>query len=398
MSDTRATATENDAEKKAANLSTDGSYRRIVVKIGSSTLTDDAGSINRDFIRALGDQVNTIRQTLGSQVLIVTSGAIAAGLEALGYGGVRPTDMPSLQAAAAVGQLRLSQVYSEEFAAWQMKLGQVLLTRFDTENRSSYLHARDTMERLLELGVVPLINENDTVAVDEIRFGDNDTLAAHVAVLVKADLVILLSDIDGLYSADPRRHEDAVLIDSIGALTKEIVQAAGAAGTVRGSGGMVTKLEAARICMAAGIQMVICEGERPNVVLDVARGESLGTRFAAESNHSYSARKLWMALSGQVLGSLYVDSGAEQALREKGRSLLPVGISKVEGEFAAGAAVDIRAQDGMIIGRGLTNYDSATLTESAGRSFSQLTGSTDLPEASSAAQVAIHRDQLVIFY
>ncbi|MCL2137625.1 MAG: glutamate 5-kinase [Coriobacteriia bacterium] len=370
-------------------------YRRIVVKIGSSTLTDNSGQVDRGFIYRLGKQINDIRHELGAEVLIVTSGAIAAGLEALGFGADRPTDMPSLQAAAAVGQLRLSQVYAEAFSEWGLQLGQILLTRFDTENRNSYLHARDTLERLLECGIIPLINENDSVAVDEIRFGDNDTLAAHVAVLVKADLVILLSDIDGLYSADPRRDEDAVLIESIGSFTREIVEAAGAAGTSRGSGGMVTKLEAARICMAAGIQMVICEGSRPNVVIDVARGESLGTRFSTEITKSHSARKLWLALSGQVLGSIYIDAGAEKALREKGGSLLPVGIQRVEGEFAAGAAVDIRSLDGMIIGRGLVSFGASELSQVAGKSSDSIRSDVDLP---SAAQVAIHRDQLVIFY
>lgn len=369
-------------------------YKRIVVKIGSSTLTDAKGEINRDFITKLGKQVQAIRDSLGAQVLIVTSGAIAAGLEVLGFQGARPSDMPSLQAAAAAGQLRLSQVYADVFAQFNLRLGQVLLTRYDTENRNSYLHARDTLERLLELGVVPLINENDTVAVDEIRFGDNDTLAAHVGVLVRADLVILLSDIDGLYSADPRRDEDAVLIETIGALTKEIVAAAGDAGTVRGSGGMVTKLEAARICMAAGIQMVICDGSRENVVLDVARGESLGTRFVADAGHSPGARRLWLALSGQVLGSLFIDSGAELALREKGSSLLPVGVKNIDGEFPVGAAVNIRDLDGVIIGRGLANFDSATLKDIAGKSSAELPGGAD---SSSAAQVAIHRDQLVVF-
>ncbi|MDR0459560.1 MAG: glutamate 5-kinase, partial [Coriobacteriales bacterium] len=194
-------------------------YRRIVIKIGSSTLTDSQGRVDRAFIHSLAKQVQTIRAELGAQVIIVTSGAIASGLEALGFGKNRPDDLPTLQAAAAVGQLKLGQDYVEEFAVYGIWLGQVLLTRYDTENRGSYLHARDTLERLMELGAVPLINENDTVAVDEIRFGDNDTLAAQVAILVKADLMIMLSDIAGLYTADPRRDEDATLLQSIGAFT-----------------------------------------------------------------------------------------------------------------------------------------------------------------------------------
>jgi glutamate 5-kinase len=385
----------------ALNLEARGSqarYGRIVVKIGSSTLTDDLGRIDHGFIRSLAEQVKTVRQELGSQVLIVTSGAIASGLTALGLGGPRPTDLPSLQAAAAVGQMKLSQDYAEAFAKWGIQLGQVLLTRYDTENRSSFLHARDTLERLLELGVVPLINENDTVAVDEIRYGDNDTLAAHVSILVKADLMVMLSDIEGLYTADPRRDEDAKLLDSIDSFTKDIVEAAGAAGTVRGSGGMVTKLEAARICMAADIPMVICQGRQPDALLTVARGESLGTRFSAESERGHSARRLWLTLAGQVLGSVHIDPGAERALRERGSSLLPVGIKRVDGSFAAGSAVNIIDQDGLIIGRGLANYSSQVLSAAAGQSSSSLLG--DKPGDSappSAAQVAIHRDQLVIF-
>jgi len=228
------------------------------------------------------------------------------------------------------------------------------------------------------------------VAVDEIRYGDNDTLAAHVAILVKADLMVILSDIEGLYTADPRSDEDARLLDQIDSFTKEIVEAAGAAGTVRGSGGMVTKLEAARICMAADIPMVICEGHRPDALLTVARGESLGTRFSAEGGRGHSARRLWLTLAGQVQGSVHIDAGAERALKERGGSLLPVGIQRVEGPFAAGAAVNICNMDGLIIGRGLARYDSELLAQSAGRSIVE-------KGTPSAAQVAIHRDQLVMF-
>ena len=370
-------------------------YGRIVVKIGSSTLTDENGRIDHAFIRSLASQVKAIRDELGSELLIVTSGAIASGLEALGLGRTRPSDLPSLQAAAAVGQLQLGQDYVLAFAEHGIMLGQVLLTRFDTVNRSSYLHARETLERLLELGVVPLINENDTVAVDEIRFGDNDTLAAQVAILVKADLVVMLSDIEGLYTADPRRDEDARLLDSIGSLTQEILEAAGSAGTLRGSGGMVTKLEAARLCMAAGIPVVICSGHQPEAVVAVAKGESLGTRFFTDAAHQVSARKLWSALSGQVMGSVYIDAGAERALRERGSSLLPVGIRRIEGDFEAGAALNIRNLDGLVIGRGIANHGSAALAKAAGQSTQRGCGG---PSAPSSEQVAIHRDQLVVFY
>ncbi|MCL1879542.1 MAG: glutamate 5-kinase [Actinomycetia bacterium] len=410
-------------------------YRRIVVKIGSSTLTDEHGQIDEAYIAHLSVQL-AILKAGGAEILLVTSGAIAAGLEGIGLTG-RPTDVPSLQAASAVGQLRLAQCYSQAFAVHDLRLGQVLLTRFELQNRSSYLHARDTLERLLAGGVIPLINENDTVAVEEIRFGDNDSLAAQVGMMVKADLVVLLSDIEGLYTADPRVHEDAELLESIAAFTTEIVAAAGAAGTTRGSGGMVTKLEAARICMAAGIPMVICQGSEPNVVLEVACGKPHGTLFAAaastsaaggqgtsgvaggtsnenchgsqsvgvaaggngrssdDDSHQRGSRKLWLALAAAPMGTVHVDAGAEAALRQRGSSLLPVGIRLVEGDFGAGDTVDIRNPEGLIIGRGISSYSAPDLARAAGMTSKELVSHTDvgrpLPNA------AIHRDQLVVF-
>jgi glutamate 5-kinase len=308
----------------------------------------------------------------------------------------RPDSIPILQAAAAVGQLELAQIYARAFDAKGIRVGQILLTRFEIENRSTYLHARDTIEKLLELGIVPLINENDTVAVDEIRFGDNDTLAAQVAILVKASLVILLSDIEGLYTADPRIDEDAKLLESVGSFTEEIVNSAGAAGSARGSGGMVTKIEAARMLMAAAIPLVICEGHAPNVVVEAACGGRVGTRFTQEDGrHHAGARKLWLALSGSVRGGVYVDDGAVKALREQGSSLLSVGVRRVEGEFAAGAAVNIRTLGGFLIGRGLTSYSSVELTATAGRKSSEFAADAALAHLANTA--AIHRDQLVVF-
>jgi len=365
------------------------------VKIGSSSLTDQSGRLDRGSIRRLAEQIKPLSDQ-GVEVIVVSSAAITAGLESLGFSNERPRDLPSLQAAAAVGQLILSQAYAEVFAACGLSLGQVLLTRFDLENRSSYLHARDTLERLLELGVTPLINENDTVAVEEIRFGDNDTLAAQVGILVKADLVVLLSDIKGLYTADPRIHEDAELLESIGSFTHEVVAAAGAAGTTRGSGGMVTKLEAARMCMAAGIPMVICEGSRPDAVLSVVCGQSVGTIFDSDSSgREVSARKLWQALAGAVKGSLVIDAGAEKALREAGSSLLAVGIRRVEGEFTSDSVVDIRSLDGMLVGRGLSAYSSQEATQAAGLRSNELAERPAL--AFLTHTPVVHRDCLVIF-
>ena len=369
--------------------------KRIVVKIGSSTLTNADGKLDTGFIAELARQTERLRAG-GSEVVIVTSAAISAGLESLGIPGERPGSIPMLQAAAAVGQLQLAKAYSAAFGNKGIMVAQILLTRFEIENRATYLYARDTIEKLLELGVLPLINENDTVAVDEIRFGDNDTLAAQVAMLIKADLVILLSDIEGLYTADPRIDEDAELLRNIGAFTKEIVSAAGAAGSARGSGGMLTKLEAARMLMAAAIPMVICEGHVPNAVIDAADGKPVGTRFAQDDRrHQAGARKLWLALSGSVKGSVFVDAGAHRALLERGSSLLPVGVKRVDGRFDAGQAVDIRSLDGFLIGRGISNYASDELLLAAGRKSSEIAANSLLGHLANTE--VIHRDQLVVF-
>jgi glutamate 5-kinase len=369
--------------------------KRIVIKIGSSTLTNDNGTVNSSYIEDLATQLQALRAH-GSEVIIVTSGAITAGLEALGLPPARPDNIPQLQAAAAVGQLELSTVYANAFEKKGLQVGQILLTRFEMENRTAYLHARDTIERLLELDVVPLINENDTVAVDEIRFGDNDTLAALVAILAKSDLVILLSDIEGLYTADPRLDEDAQLLESIGAFTEEIVNAAGAAGSVRGSGGMATKIEAARMLMAAHIPMVICEGHIPNVVVDATQGKQIGTRFYQEKErHQAGARKLWHTLSTSVKGNVSIDDGALRALRERGSSLLPVGVKQVEGSFVSGNAVNLKDMRGNIIGRGITHYSSDELSLAAGRKSEEI-ASNGLLEHLANIEV-IHRDELIVF-
>ena len=369
--------------------------RRLVVKIGSSTLTTAEGRFDVDYLDDLAAQIEQLRAG-GCEVLIVSSGAIVAGLEALALPGGRPSDIPTMQAAAAVGQIELVQRYARAFEARGLRLAQVLLTRSDIENRRSYLHARDTLARLLQLGLVPLINENDTVATDEIRFGDNDTLAAQVAMMVKADLVVLLTDIAGLYSADPRRQADAELLEQVAAFSAEIVNAAGAAGTDKGSGGMFTKIEAARMLKAASIPTVICSGHAPNAVVSAARGEPLGTRFLTDDDRRQAgARKLWLALAGAVQGAVIIDAGAVQALRERGGSLLPVGVQQVEGSFAQGSAIDIRNPSGLLIGRGLSNYASSDLQSIAGLSSTSLTGA-QLPAGSARPEV-IHRDKMVIF-
>ncbi len=369
--------------------------KRLVIKIGSSTLTTESGKLDAAYLAELARQVAFLHKR-GTEVIIVSSAAIVAGLQKLGMPPSRPNDIPTLQAAAAVGQIELTQHYTQAFARYGLTLAQILLTRNDTANRESYLHARDTMERLLELDIIPLVNENDTIAIDEIRFGDNDTLAAQVAILVKAHLVVLLSDIEGLYTADPRTSEDAELLQRVGAFTHEIVNAAGSAGSEKGSGGMFTKLEAARMLMAASIPMVICEGHLPDAVLHAAEGKHVGTRFEREQQGGHAnARKLWLALSGTVKGTVIIDRGAVKAIRERGSSLLPVGVVSCDGAFEEGSIIDIRDEEGLLIGRGISNYSIQGITQAAGQRSGAL---TDTPQPNSSARtVVVHRDAMVIF-
>lgn len=355
--------------------------KRVVVKIGSSTLVQD-GKVDAAFVGHLASECASLMQDEGLQPIIVTSGSIALGLEELGMCGDRPDDMPTLQAAASIGQVGLIRQYADTFACFGVRVGQILMTRATTGQRESYLHARDTIERLLELGVVPIINENDTVAVDEIRFGDNDTLAAMVATSINADLVVLLSDIDGLYTADPRKNDDAELLETVSQLSEEIESGAGGVGSRSGSGGMLTKIAAARVLMAAGIPMVICEGHRKNAVSDAVHGRQVGTTFFDESSNGLAARKSWIALGGKVKGRVSCDDGACNALLHKGGSLLPVGIASVEGEFETGDPVDVVDLQGRIIGRGLAGYDSRELQGLLGEH---------------GAREFINRDELVIF-
>lgn len=355
--------------------------KRVVVKIGSSTLVGEDGALNRAFIGRLAIETAALRDE-GWQVVIVTSGSIALGLGSMGHKGPRPTDMPTLQAAATIGQVYLIDAYAQTFRCFGLAVGQLLLTRATTGVRESYLNARATVERLLELGAVPVVNENDAIAVDEIRFGDNDTLAAMVATSIDADLVVLLSDIEGLYTADPHKDTDAELLEQVGKLSEEIEASAGGVGSASGSGGMLTKVSAARVLMSAGIPMVICDGRRANAVTDACRGKSVGTRFFDEGSPGMHARKSWIALGRKVRGKVFCDEGAVRALRENGASLLPVGLIKVEGTFAAGDPVDVVDAQGRLLGRGLAAYGADELSGNLG-----LRGVREF----------INRDELVIF-
>lgn len=368
--------------------------KRLVVKIGSATLTTSESSIDYGFLDDLAEQLAQVRQA-GWEPIVVTSAAIACGLEALGIA-KRPEDMPSLQAAASVGQSALSTAYAQAFGARDMLTSVVLLTRRDTADRSAYLHARDTLNRLLELGVVPIVNENDTVSVEQIRFGDNDTLAALVACLIDADLMIILSDIDGLYTANPLIDPSAMLIPRVDRVDRTILAAAGGAVSGVGSGGMITKIKAARVLMAAGIPMAICQGRTPNAIVDVAAGKPVGTLFTApERPHEITAKKLWIALGDSVHGSVMVDEGARAALVERGKSLLSVGVRAVSGSFDIDDVIDVTDETGHVFARGRAAAASDLIALAVGKTREEVAANAILSLLSD--RPVIHRDELVVF-
>lgn len=365
------------------------SGRRIVIKIGSSTLAAERGGIDVEFAKGLVAQVCELRER-GFEPVVVSSGAIAAGLERLGIS-ERPSDMPTLQAAAAVGQVALVECYAALFAAHGVSVGQVLLTRHDTGHRESFLHARDTFERLLALSAVPIVNENDTVAVDEIRFGDNDTLGALVATMVGAERLVVLSDIEGLYDADPRLSDEARLLEHVDELTDDLVAAAGGTGSDVGSGGMATKVEAARVLMKAGIPMVVCDGRRAGVVVDAAEGLACGTVFAPGEG-KIGARKLWIALGRKAAGEIVIDDGAVSAITERNTSLLPAGVVAVSGAFSAGDAVVLKDRSGAVVARALTELAASDIELVRGMKTSAITEA--YPHL--AGKEVVHRDRLAI--
>ena len=368
--------------------------KRLVVKIGSSTLTTPQGGIDREYLDNLAGQVSRVREA-GWQVVVVSSGAIACGLERLGID-ERPSDLPSLQAAASVGQPAFSAAYGEAFDKYGMVTSLVLLTRRDTADRQAYLHARDALARLLELGVVPIVNENDTVSVEQIRFGDNDTLSALVACLVNADLSIILSDVDGLFDANPMDNPDAQLIERVDVISRDIAAAAGDAGSKMGSGGMITKIKAARVLGAAGIPMIICSGRKDDVLVSAVEGKPVGTLFAAERKaHEVTPRKLWIALGDSSRGSIVVDDGAAKALIKNGSSLLVVGVTDVSGDFEEGDIVDVLDKTGYLFARGRVSAGRDEVELARGRSREELLNNRLL--AVMAERPLIHRDELVVF-
>ncbi|MBO4364977.1 MAG: glutamate 5-kinase [Eggerthellaceae bacterium] len=366
----------------------------IVVKIGSSTLIDSAGRLDRGYLWALASQMDELRQD-GWKPIIVSSGAIAVGLKALGIS-TRPKDLPSLQAAASVGEGVLTQAYAEVFSKFGITTSVVLLTRHDTARRQAYLHARDALLRLVDFDVIPVVNENDTTSVEEIKFGDNDTLSAVVACLVKARRCVIFSDVKGLYDSNPAENPQAKLISRVDRITEDVMAVAGGVGSKVGSGGMVTKIRAARTLMVAGIPLTVCEGHEPRALARIVAGESVGTLFAANTKpHEITNYKLWIALGDSSKGSLVVDDGAKAALLQRGKSLLCVGVAQVKGQFEADDIVDIRDSTGHLFARGKVNASSDEIDLARGYSTEQMRHNRLL--ASMADRPIIHRDELVVF-
>ncbi|MGD8242264.1 MAG: glutamate 5-kinase [Desulfobacterales bacterium] len=362
--------------------------RRMVVKVGSNVLTCEEG-LNLPVIDALSRQIEQLIVG-GQEVILVSSGALAAGVRKLAIA-KRPEAIPARQAVSAVGQAGLILTWEKAFARYEKKVAQMLLTAEDMTNRQRYLNARNTLNTLLAWGVLPIINENDTVMVDEIRFGDNDNLAAVIALLMDADILINLTDIDGLYDRDPRTHEDARLIPEIKTISKAIERYAGAIPGALGTGGMLSKIKAARKVTAAGIPMIIANGKTDRVLETIFSGGPGGTFFQPKTER-LSSRKCWLAFSLKPKGTIQIDDGAVRAITTGGKSLLPSGIAGVSGQFSVGDPVQFARQDGQVLGNGLVNYNSSDIIKIKGLRSSEIAdclGEKPYDEV-------IHRDNLVL--
>lgn len=362
---------------------------RVVVKIGTSTLTYNNGKLNlfriEKLVRELADLANQ-----GKEIILVTSGAVGAGLDWLGST-ERPKTIPEKQAVAAIGQGILMHMYEKLFAEYGQIVAQVLLTRENSVKHKLYINSRNTLLTLLKMGVIPVINENDAIAIDELKIGDNDTLSATVATIVDADLLIILSDIEGVFTANPQNDPTAQLIEEITDITPEIEELAGGAGSKLGTGGMYTKIQAAKIAVNAGVTMVIASGSLEGVVRNILSGENIGTIFPAKEQH-LQVRKSWLAFGAMIKGELVVDEGCEKALITEGSSLLSVGIVEVKGTFDQGNSVRILSKQGREIARGLANYNSEEIKKICGKNtnnISKILGSKLYDEV-------IHRDNMVI--
>jgi len=363
--------------------------KRLIIKVGSSLVTNDGRGLDHDAIANWAVQIAHLR-SLGKQVVLVSSGAVAEGMQRLGFRR-RPTGIHELQACAAVGQMGLAQIYESSFAAHGLRTAQVLLTHADLTHRERYLNARSTLFTLLGFGVVPIINENDTVVTDEIKFGDNDTLGALVANLIDGDALVILTDQQGLYTADPRKQADARLVHCARAGDPQLEAMAGGAGSAIGRGGMLTKVLAARRAAASGTHTVIASGREPDVLLRLAAGEQIGTELTAPTAH-VAARKQWMADHLHTAGHLVLDAGAVQKLSAEGKSLLAIGVLDVAGEFGRGDVVTCVDESGRVIARGISNYassDARRIMRHPSREIFNILGFVEEPEL-------IHRDNLVL--
>lgn len=364
-------------------------YKRVVVKLGTSVLTGGGKQLNQARMVEIARQCAELYEQ-GHDVIVCTSGAIAAGRAHLNFPQL-PATVVSKQLLAAVGQLQLMRVWERVFDIYSVRVGQILLTRADVENRHRYINARDALAALLEQRIVPIINENDAVATEEIRVGDNDNLSALVATLVNADLLVLLTDLPGLYTADPRKDPAAQLIPEVRKIDEELLALAGGSVTGLGTGGMTTKLQAANVARHAGVDVVIAAGSEPNVIRRVAQGESLGTRFPALTTRLES-RKAWILAGPKPAGRLLVDDGAAEAICRRGRSLLPAGIRKVEGSFMRGDTVVILDGNRHELARGIAAYSALDLAALVGARSHEIEARLGY----TYGDVAVHRNDMIL--
>lgn len=364
--------------------------KRIVIKVGTSTITYANGKRNFSQIDRLAREISDL-QNQGKEMILVTSGAVAVGVDRMGLPG-KPKTIPGKQAAAAVGQGVLMHTYEKFFADYGQIVAQVLITKTEAIDRHRYTNTRNTFMELMRQRVIPIVNENDVVALDELKIGDNDNMSALVAGIVDADLVIILSDVDGLYTANPQTHPDAVIVPEVAEITPEIEASAGGVGSARGTGGMATKIQAAKAATSSGIHLVIASGTEKNAITRVLQGEELGTLFLSRENR-LQFRKRWLAFGAKIAGSIVVDDGCAKAIRKAGGcSILPAGVFAVQGEFLPGSTVSVIDKDAHELARGLVHYSSAELEQIKGCNSGEIAnilGHKNFDEV-------IHRDDLVI--
>jgi len=368
--------------------------KRVVVKIGSSSLTSKEGGLDLKNMGKLAEEIKALMDS-GLEVILVSSGAMAAGLKYLGKDKSPKdiSDISMLQAAAAVGQVELMKAYRDLFAQYGIKTGQILLTHEDTTRREQYLNIKNTIKNLLKLNVIPVINENDSVAVHEIKFGDNDELGAIAAIISEADLLVILSDIEGLYTGDPRSSSNAELLSFIASIGPDIEKYAGGIGTAYSIGGMESKIKAAKICSFSGISMVIANSRKENVLSGITSGQDIGTFFKPSTARKVKSIKKWIAFGVRTRGSITIDRGAEEAVVKKGKSILPVGITGLEGKFSRGDTLKVFSAAGILIAKGISSFSNEEIKKIMG-----LNEKSILPaHGESYCGEVIHRDCMVVF-